>query len=133
MFFSGVIQRKLTSLLRQWLAQPPELEVKLGFFRSVIVAKDLKFDTSALNNLIDGGGGAEFSVLFRGVTIDEVIVRVAHWSAPAFTVEFNGVDVTLFLECVFSLSSLPFLFIPFLFVYFRLMNFCFSLINEGNV
>ncbi|XP_056697041.1 uncharacterized protein [Spinacia oleracea] len=98
MFFSGVIQRKLTSLLRQWLAQPPELEVKLGFFRSVIVAKDLKFDTSALNNLIDGGGGAEFSVLFRGVTIDEVIVRVAHWSAPAFTVEFNGVDVTLFLE-----------------------------------
>ncbi|XP_021758394.1 uncharacterized protein LOC110723347 isoform X1 [Chenopodium quinoa] len=97
MFFNGVIQRKLTSLLRQWLAQEPELEVKLGFFRSVIVAKNLKFDVSAINDLIEGGGG-EFSLLFRSVTVDEVIIRVAHWSAPAFTVEVSGVNVTLFLQ-----------------------------------
>ncbi|XP_010680975.2 uncharacterized protein LOC104896009 isoform X2 [Beta vulgaris subsp. vulgaris] len=96
MFFNGLIQRKLTSLLRPWLTQEPEFEVKLGLFRSLIVAKNLNFDTSALNSLIDGV--EEFKLLFRSLTVDQIIVRVAHWSAPAFTVEFNGVNVTLFLE-----------------------------------
>jgi len=98
MLFDGLIQRKLASVLRPWLLQEPELEVNLGFFRSIVVARNICFDTAALNRLIGCGDCEEVRPLLRSVTIEEVCLRVAHLSAPAFTVEVRGVDVALSTE-----------------------------------
>ncbi|GMH25239.1 hypothetical protein Nepgr_027082 [Nepenthes gracilis] len=94
MFLNDLSQRKLATLLRPWLTHEPQLEVKLGFLRSHAVAKNLRFDTSALNCLI--GDGVLLS--FKSVTVEELNIRVAQWSSPAFTVKVRGVNVTLSAE-----------------------------------
>ncbi|GAB4847045.1 hypothetical protein Ancab_026057 [Ancistrocladus abbreviatus] len=94
MFLNDFSRRKLSSLLRPWLITEPELQVKLGFLRSHAVAKNLRFDTSALNRLIDD----TLLVSFKHVTVEELSIGVAPWSAPAFTVEVRGVNVTLSAE-----------------------------------
>lgn len=91
MFFNDWMQRKLAALLHPWLRQEPELELKLGFLRSQGIAKDLIFDTSALNQLLDDS--ARF--LFTDFRVDELSLRVSNWSAPAFTIVVDGLHVTL--------------------------------------
>ena len=123
MLFNGFILRRLTSLLRPWLTQEPQLQIKIGFFQSLIAAKNLIFDISALNNLIDDD--VELKFLFKSVKIDEVIVRVCHWSSPAFNVEINGVNVTLFLQYVFF-SSLVCSIEFFVICYYNYLLFSFD-------
>lgn len=91
MFFNDWIQRKLAVLLRPWLREEPELELKLGFLRSQGIAKNLGFDTSALNRRL--GGSTRF--VFTEFRVSELSLRVSNWSAPAFTLVVDGLHVTL--------------------------------------
>ncbi|XP_048335348.2 uncharacterized protein LOC107424724 isoform X3 [Ziziphus jujuba] len=91
MFFDGLIQRRLASLLQPWLRQEPELELKLGFINSHVVAKNLRFDISVLNQLIDEDTG----LFFKDLTVEHLGVRFSNWSVPAFSFEVHGVHVIL--------------------------------------
>ncbi|CAH9102206.1 unnamed protein product [Cuscuta epithymum] len=90
MLFNGLIQRRLSTLLRPWLVDEPELEVKLGFLRSHAIAKNLCFNTAALNHLLEGTSG----VFFKEVVIDQFGCYVSNWSAPAFNFEIHGLHIT---------------------------------------
>lgn len=91
MFLNNVTRRKLASLLRPWLREEPDLELKLGLLNSHAVAKNLRFDTSVLNQLFDES--SQFS--FKEVTVEHLTVRFSNWFVPAFSIEFQGVTVTL--------------------------------------
>ncbi|GAB2282542.1 hypothetical protein Dimus_017083 [Dionaea muscipula] len=91
MFPENFSLRKLSSLLRPWLTHEPELEVKLGFIRSHAIARNLRFDVSALDRLISGCG---VLLSFKSVMVEELSIHVALWSFPAFIVEVRGVNVT---------------------------------------
>ncbi|KAK9285530.1 hypothetical protein L1049_024725 [Liquidambar formosana] len=91
MVFNELFQRRLVSLLRPWLREEPELELNLGFLRSHSIAKNLRFDTSVLNQLIDD----PTRLSFKDVTIEHVSIRMSNWSVPAFTIEVRGVHVVL--------------------------------------
>ncbi|KAH0971337.1 hypothetical protein GBA52_023493 [Prunus armeniaca] len=91
MFLNNVTRRKLASLLRPWLREEPDLELKLGLLNSHAVAKNLRFDTSVLNQLFDES--SQFS--FKEVTVENLTVRFSNWFVPAFSIEFQGVTVTL--------------------------------------
>lgn len=91
MFFTTAISKKLVSLLRPWLQQEPELELKLGPFRSNGIAKNLCFDTSVLNQLIDDFPG--FSL--KEVRVDHLSFQLSFCSFPALTIDVRGVHVTL--------------------------------------
>ncbi|KAL6993675.1 hypothetical protein U1Q18_011787 [Sarracenia purpurea var. burkii] len=94
MFFNNWIQRRLASLLDPWLRQPPDLELELGFFRSSAVGKNLRFDSSVLNQqLLDKS--TRWS--FKDVTIEQLSLRVSYWSVPTFIIEVRGIHVTLSL------------------------------------
>lgn len=87
MFLDGFIQRKLAALLRPWLVEEPQWEVKLGFLRSFVVARNLRFDCSAFDLGVQ--------LLLKDVKVEELSVRFDHWSVPAFNVDVRGVHVTL--------------------------------------
>ncbi|CAH1413272.1 unnamed protein product [Lactuca virosa] len=91
MFITDFIKRKLESVLQPWLLQEPELELKLGFLRSHGIAKSLRFNTSALNALLDDSTGFYFTD-FR---IDQLTLRITNWSAPAFNWEVQGFHITI--------------------------------------
>ncbi|XP_071694742.1 uncharacterized protein [Rutidosis leptorrhynchoides] len=91
MFISNLIKSKLASVLRPWLLQEPELEIKLGFLRCQVIAKNLGFNTSAFNQLLDDSS----SFYFTQFIIDELTLRIFNWSAPAFIWEVQGVHVTI--------------------------------------
>ncbi|XP_057976276.1 uncharacterized protein LOC131163647 isoform X2 [Malania oleifera] len=91
MFFSGIIRRKIASLLQPWLREEPQLELKLGFLRSHGIAKNLRFDASSLNQLLDES--SRFS--FKDFTVEQLVIQISSWSIPAFTVEIRGIHVTL--------------------------------------
>ena len=91
MFFATAISKKLVSLLRPWLQQEPELELKLGFLRSNGIAKNLRFDTSVLNQLIDDSPGLSF----KDVRVDHLSFQLSYCSFPALTIGVRGVHVTL--------------------------------------
>lgn len=78
-------------MLRPWLQEEPELDLKLGVINSHAVARNLRFDTGALNELFDES--AEFS--FSEVTVEHLSVRFSNWLVPAFSIEFHGVSVEL--------------------------------------
>ncbi|XP_043709955.1 uncharacterized protein LOC122658879 isoform X2 [Telopea speciosissima] len=91
MFFDRTIRSKLCSLLRPWLREEPELELKLGLLRSHGSVENLHFDNFALNQLID-----ETSCLsFENVRVRHMTVGISYWSVPAFSVDVHGVDITL--------------------------------------
>ncbi|WOH10040.1 hypothetical protein DCAR_0729501 [Daucus carota subsp. sativus] len=94
MFFNDWLQRKLASVLRPWLRQETELELKLGFLRSHGIAKDICFDTAVLTQQLDDSSRFEFTD-FR---IDELKLGVSNWSFPAFRIDVNGLHVTLTLR-----------------------------------
>ncbi|KAF3438866.1 hypothetical protein FNV43_RR17141 [Rhamnella rubrinervis] len=91
MFFDGLIQRRLAYLLQPWLREEPELEVKLGFINSHAVAKNLRFDTSVLSQLVD----EDARLSFKEVTVEHLSLRFSNWSVPAFSFEVRGVHVIL--------------------------------------
>ena len=91
MFFTTAISKKLVSLLRPWLQLEPELELNLGFLRSNGIAKNLRFDTLALNQLIDDFPG--FS--FKDVRVDHLSFQLSNCSFPALTIGVRGVHITL--------------------------------------
>ncbi|KAM7506955.1 hypothetical protein LguiA_017408 [Lonicera macranthoides] len=91
MFFTGFIKRRLASLLQPWLQQELDLELQLGFLRSHAIAKDLSFDTSALNKLLDDCT----PISFKEVRVERLILRVSYLSVPAFTFEVHGLHFTL--------------------------------------
>nr|GMD56841.1 uncharacterized protein LOC109189108 isoform X1 [Ipomoea batatas] len=93
MLFSGLIQRRLVALLRPWLMDEPQLEVKLGLLRSHGVARNLSLNTSALNQLLEDPS----RMCFKEVIIEQFDVHVANWSAPAFTFQIHGLHITLSL------------------------------------
>ncbi|CAK9182115.1 unnamed protein product [Ilex paraguariensis] len=93
MVLTDLVRRKLAALLRPWLRQEPELELKLGFLRSNGIAKDLSFDTSSLNQSLDES--TRFS--FKEIKVEQLALNVSTWSFPAFTISVHGLHVTLSL------------------------------------
>lgn len=100
MFFTDFIKRRLASLLQPWLQQELELELQLGFLRSHAIAKDLSFDTSALNKLLDDCT----PISFKEVRVERLILRVSYCAVPAFTFEVHGLHFTLSVGYATSLS-----------------------------
>ncbi|XP_042507595.1 uncharacterized protein LOC122083771 [Macadamia integrifolia] len=91
MFFDRVIRSKLCSLLRPWLQEEPELELKLGFLRSHGSVENLHFDNFSLNQLID----ESTCLSFENVRVRHLTVGISYWSVPAFSVDVHGVDIAL--------------------------------------
>lgn len=91
MFLDNVIRRRAASLLRPWLLEEPELEVKLGLVNSQAVAKNLRVKTSLLDELIDETD----RFFFKDVTVQNLSIWLSNWSVPAFRIEVQGVHVTL--------------------------------------
>lgn len=96
MVFGNLIKWKLLLLLQPWLREEPQLELKLGIINSQATVKNLSFDCSVLNNLIDG----PTRCYFDEVTVDELSVSFSNWNAPAFRVIVSGIHVTLSVEWV---------------------------------
>nr|XP_043638642.1 uncharacterized protein LOC122609764 isoform X2 [Erigeron canadensis] len=92
MFITNLIKSKLTSALQPWLLQELELELKLGFLRSHVIAKNLRFDTLKLNNAVLDDSSSFYFTEFR---IDELTLRIDYWSAPAFIWHVQGFHVTI--------------------------------------
>ncbi|KAI3813329.1 hypothetical protein L1987_18049 [Smallanthus sonchifolius] len=91
MFIARLIKGKLISVLQPWLQQEPELELNLGFLRSHVIAKNLRFNVSALNELLDDSS----SFYFTDFRIDQLSLRISNWSASAFNWEVQGFHVTV--------------------------------------
>ncbi|XP_010255035.1 PREDICTED: uncharacterized protein LOC104595825 isoform X2 [Nelumbo nucifera] len=91
MFFCNLIRSKLVSILQPWLQEEPQLELKLGLLRSQGSVTNIRFDTSALNQLLGNSAGLSF----MDVRVERMNVRFSNWSVPAFTIEVHGVDVIL--------------------------------------
>ncbi|QHO47810.1 Vacuolar protein sorting-associated proteinb [Arachis hypogaea] len=88
------IRRKLLSLLQPWLREEPELDIQLGFRRSLAVAENIRFDVSVLNRLFDSP-----SCLFiKELTIEHLTLRFSPWHSAAFDIEVRGVRVVLAFE-----------------------------------
>ncbi|XP_058069198.1 uncharacterized protein LOC131218589 isoform X3 [Magnolia sinica] len=91
MFFGNAIRSKLASLLHPWLEQEPDMDLELGFLHSNIRARNLIFDPSALNRLINGS--SRLSV--KRVAVANLSVRISLWEFPGLSIEISGVDVIL--------------------------------------
>ena len=102
MFLDGIIRRRLAALLLPWLRDEPELEVKLGFINSQAVARNLRLNTSVLNELIVDDP-ARFC--FKEFTVESLSIRFSNWSETAFAIEVRGVHVTLSAGWVIALFS----------------------------
>ncbi|KAL2333637.1 hypothetical protein Fmac_014850 [Flemingia macrophylla] len=84
-----IIRRRLLSLLRPWLREEPNLDLQLGFVRSLAVLTNLRFDVSVLNNLVD----APAFLFFKDLTIERLTLRFSTWFPPAFTIELHGLHI----------------------------------------
>ncbi|KAK6923730.1 hypothetical protein RJ641_009930, partial [Dillenia turbinata] len=94
LFFNDVIRRKVASLLHPWLLEEPESEVRLGFFHSHLIFKNLSVDASALNRFIE----RSTNLLFDEFRVESLTLRISNWSCPAFSLHMNGVHITLRLR-----------------------------------
>ncbi|XP_054810227.1 uncharacterized protein LOC129311789 isoform X2 [Prosopis cineraria] len=92
--FKHIIRRRLLSLLRPWLLEEPEFDLKLGFIRSFAGVDHLRIDVSVLNELFD----APALLFFKDITIEHLSIGFSNWSAPAFSIEVHGVHVVLSFE-----------------------------------
>ncbi|KAJ0726865.1 putative vacuolar protein sorting-associated protein [Helianthus annuus] len=91
MFITSFIKHKLASALQPWLLQEPELELNLGFLRSHVIAKNLRFNVVALNETLEDSS----SFCFTDFRIDQLKLRIVNWSASAFNWEVKGLYVTV--------------------------------------
>ena len=91
MVFNDFIRRRLASLLQPWLSDEPDLGLKLGFLRSTGTVKNLNFNTSVLNQLLD----ESTCYRFKEVAVDELSLGVSYWSFPAFILRVRGLRITL--------------------------------------
>ncbi|KAK9053203.1 hypothetical protein SSX86_029835 [Deinandra increscens subsp. villosa] len=98
MFITSLIKGKLTSVLQPWLLQEPELELKLGFLRSQVIAQNLRFNVSALNELLDDSSG----FYFTDFKIAQLTLRISNWSSPAFNWEVQGFHVTVSPRLIYA-------------------------------
>ncbi|XP_057415880.1 uncharacterized protein LOC130710577 isoform X2 [Lotus japonicus] len=94
MLLKTIIHRRLLSLLNPWLREEPQIDLQLGFFHSLAVANNLRFDTSVLNHLFD----APPSLVIKDLTVERLTVRFSAWSSPDFTIELHGVRLVLAFE-----------------------------------
>lgn len=67
------------------------LELKIGIVHSHVIAKNLRFDASVLNALLEDSS----NVSFKELTIENFTVRFSNWSVYALSIEFSGVRVVL--------------------------------------
>ncbi|KAK4416260.1 hypothetical protein Salat_2451500 [Sesamum alatum] len=93
MFFNDFIQRRLTTLLRPWLRDDQELELKLGFFRSNGTLSNIRLNTSALNELLDDPS----RFCFKEATVERLHLQFSPFSSAAFTLVVHGLRVVLSL------------------------------------
>lgn len=94
MLFNSIFRRKLLSLLQPWLFEEPQLNLELGFFHSLAVVTNLRFDVAVLNKLFHSP-----PLLFvKDFTVERLVVRFSSWSSPAFEIKFHGVRAVLSLE-----------------------------------
>lgn len=91
MFFNDLIQRKFVSLIRPWLSDEPELELKIGFFGSGGIIKNINVDASALNESLDDSSRFHF----KEVTVQQLSLCVSYWSSTAFVIRAQGLRVVL--------------------------------------
>ncbi|KAL9241362.1 hypothetical protein vseg_015482 [Gypsophila vaccaria] len=90
MVFEGWIGRKVGSILRPWVGDgdEPACEVQLGLFSCAIVVRNLRLKTSLLDPTL--------GFAFRSLTVDDLVLRLSLFSAPAFSVHVRGLNVALF-------------------------------------
>lgn len=91
MFFNDLIQRRFVSLIRPWLSDEPELELKIGFLRSRGTIKNLNLNASALNQSLDDSTRFHF----KEVTVQQLSLCVSYWSSTAFVLRAQGLRVVL--------------------------------------
>lgn len=91
MLLDSVIRRRLLSSLSPWLRELPELELNVVIVQSQAIAKNLQFDSAALNALL--GGSSNFS--FEELTVGEFSIRFWNWPVHSFTIEVRDVNVVL--------------------------------------
>ncbi|KAK8963808.1 hypothetical protein KSP40_PGU006440 [Platanthera guangdongensis] len=91
MFFSNIARSNIASRLRPWLLEEPDLEIKLGFLSSNGCAKNLAFDPSFLNPLIESCT----RLVFKTVKVGELRLRLRPWSTPSILVEVLALHVIL--------------------------------------
>ncbi|KAL5987191.1 hypothetical protein ACLOJK_041188 [Asimina triloba] len=94
LFFSNAIRSRLSSLLRPWLQQEPDMDIELGLLTWNLRTENLIFDPSALNHLIDGSS----RLAFERVTVRNLSACITPGKFPAFSIEVSGVDVVLSLR-----------------------------------
>ncbi|PIN04124.1 hypothetical protein CDL12_23339 [Handroanthus impetiginosus] len=93
MFFNDSIQRRLANLIRPWLRDDQELELKLGFLRSKGTLNNISFKVSALNELLDDPS----KCCFKEVTVEHLSLQFSPFSSAAFTLVVRGLRVVLSL------------------------------------
>ncbi|XXG49285.1 hypothetical protein AAC387_Pa02g3508 [Persea americana] len=88
---SNSIRSRLASLLRPWTQGEPDIELELGFTRSLARARNLVLNASALDLLLLGGLKNRMSL--KSARVGEICLVISPWGAPAFHFEVHGVDV----------------------------------------
>ncbi|KAG1347955.1 hypothetical protein COCNU_06G017840 [Cocos nucifera] len=88
MFIAEALRSKVASRLRPWLQEEPDMELELGFLRSHGRAKNLSFDPSALNSLMEDS----VSVEFKSFKVGEVQIRVSPWSSPSIVLQVRVIS-----------------------------------------
>ncbi|KAI9166047.1 hypothetical protein LWI28_025262 [Acer negundo] len=92
MVLTNLIHRKLSALLRPWLRDEPELELKLGIINSLAILNNFSLSTLAIDQLLNDDSS---SLCVKEVNVDYMSLRFSNWSVSAFNFEVRGVHVTL--------------------------------------
>lgn len=93
MVLTNILFRKLSSLLRPWLRDEPELQLKLGIVNSIATLENFSLSALALDQLLKEDESS--SLCIKEVNVEHLSIRFSNWSVPAFTLEVRGVHVAL--------------------------------------
>ncbi|KZV24988.1 hypothetical protein F511_01958 [Dorcoceras hygrometricum] len=91
MFFNDVIQRRVAAVLRPWLRDDPELEIKLGLLRSNGTLNNVKLNTFSLNELLEDPSRC----CFKEVRVEQLSIKLSPWSSSAFTLVIRGLHLII--------------------------------------
>ncbi|GJM95281.1 hypothetical protein PR202_ga11997 [Eleusine coracana subsp. coracana] len=95
MVLAEALRARLLAALQPWLAaDPAEMRVEPGLCRSLVVARGLELDASALN----AAAGETWPARFDRAAVAEVELAASPWSGPALRAVVRGVDVALTLR-----------------------------------